>query len=131
MEMILVHERDSGTLEMITAALQMHGYRVCSLTDNDGNLIATIRQRHARLVLLDCWLNNAADQRTLQWIKSHFPAVPVIALSCDKRIGEQYRQLGFDDYLDMPFDLETLYRLVGAKLPRRKGSPANSSAARV
>ena len=106
METILVHERDRGTPKMLTAALQMGGYRVCSLTDSDGNPIETIGYR-AKLVLLDCRLNSAADQRMLQWVKAHFPAAREIAFSCYGRMTEQYRKLGFDAYLEMPFAPET------------------------
>lgn len=117
METILVQEMDAATLEVLTVALQMKGYRVRSLTDHDDNVLDMIRLHHPQLVLLDCWLSHYSGRQITHWIKAHFPQLPVIALSCDHNIQEEYRNLGFDGYLKKPFDLEVLYRAI------RKFSP--------
>ncbi|WP_295720321.1 response regulator [Mucilaginibacter sp.] len=122
METILVQENDLGTLEAVTEALQMEGFRVYSLTDCNDNVLDMIRRHHPRLVLLDCWLFNHSGKQVCQWIKAHFRRLPVVALSCDDQIDVHYRELGFDDYLKKPFDLDQLYYVVRKQLTwhRRK-----------
>jgi len=43
METILVQETDAATLEVLTAALQMEGFQVCSPAGHDENIMETIR----------------------------------------------------------------------------------------
>src|SRR6185437_10035419 len=117
METILVQEMDADTLEVLTVALQMKGYRVCSLSDHHSNVIDMIRRYHPKLVLLDCWLGHNSGKQISHWIKSHFPKLPVIAFSCDTNIDEEYHKLGFDGYLKKPFDLDVLYQAIGKYLP--------------
>ncbi|SHM98705.1 response regulator [Mucilaginibacter sp. OK098] len=120
METIMVQEADAATLDVVTTALQMEGYRVCSLTDTNENALEMIRRYHPKLVLLDCWLRHHSDKQISHWIKSHFPRLPVIALSSDKQIDQEYHKLGFDGYLKKPFDMEVLYRVTQTYLHRRR-----------
>lgn len=120
METIMVQESDTATLEVVTAALQMEGYRVCSPTAYSENMLELIRRYRPKAVLLDCWLSNYSGKRMCQWIKSHFPQLPVIAFSCDEGINAQYRSLGFDDYINKPFDLDRLYQVVRKQIIQPK-----------
>jgi len=120
METIMVQENDEATLEVVTAALKMKGYRVCSLEDYNENAIERIRRYHPKLVLLDCWLGTHSGKKLGHWIKGHFRKLPIIAFSCDNQIEEQYRALGFDGYLKKPFDLEHLYDVVREHRHRKR-----------
>jgi DNA-binding response OmpR family regulator len=129
METILVQEADVATLDVVTTALKMEGYHVCSLTDNDENALDMIRRHRPKLVLLDCWLQRSSAGQVSQWIKAHFPRLPVVAFSCDNQIEEKYRQFGFDDYIKKPFDLKMLYRVIRKHLPKhKKHRPVNEVA---
>jgi DNA-binding response OmpR family regulator len=112
METIMIQEADAATLEMLTVALQMEGYQVCSMIGYKENVLDMIRRHHPKLVLLDCWLSNYFGTEICQLIKAHFPRLPVVALSCDNQIDQHYRQFGFDDYIKKPFDLDLLYQVV-------------------
>jgi DNA-binding response OmpR family regulator len=120
METILVQETDKDTLEVLTVALQMKGYRVCSLSDHHSNVLDMIRRHRPKLVLLDCWLGHHSGRQISHWIKAHFPKLPVIAFSCDNQIDREYHQLGFDGYLKKPFDLDVLYNAIKKYVPKRK-----------
>lgn len=128
METILVQETDAATLEVLTVALQIEGYRVCSLTaDQNENALDSIRRHRPKLVLLDCWLSHYSGKQINHWIKAHFPRLPVIAFSCDNQIDQEYHKLGFDGYLKKLFDLEVLYaaiRKYGHKRSRHKTTQA-------
>lgn len=120
METIMVQETDAATLDVVATALQMKGYRVYSLSDANENALDMIQRYHPKMILLDCWLNNYSAGQVSQWIKAHFPGLPLVAFSCDDHIEEKYRQFGFDDYVKKPFDLNALYRVVQKNLPRHK-----------
>lgn len=115
METIMIQEADKATRDVVSTALEMEGYLVCSLDDPE-NAADLIRRLRPKLVLLDCWLRNYSGKQLIQWIKAHFPALPLVALSCDNRIEEKYLQLGFDDYIKKPFDLDLLYQVVRRQL---------------
>lgn len=117
MDTILVHETDTATLEVLTVALQIKGYRVCNLNTQDDNVLELIRRYQPKLVLLDCWLSHYSGKQISHWIKAHFPKLPVIAFSCDNNIGEEYQKLGFDGYLKKPFELNGLYASIRKYLP--------------
>ncbi|WDF79578.1 response regulator [Mucilaginibacter sp. KACC 22773] len=119
METIMVQEADAATLDVVATALQMEGYRVCSLDDTNENALEMIRRHHPKLVLLDCWLSHNSAGQVSQWIKAHFPHLPVIAFSCDNQIEAKYRQFGFDDYIQKPFELHKLYQVIRKYLPQR------------
>ena len=120
METIMVQENDEATLEVVTAALKMKGYRVCSLDDYNENAIELIRRYHPKLVLVDCWAGTHSGKQIGHWIKAHFRKLPIIAFSCDNQIDEQYHTLGFDGYLKKPFDLEHLYGVIRKHLYLKK-----------
>src|SRR3569833_1464474 len=112
METILVHETDAATLEVLTVALQAEGHRVRTTTDHDENILDLIRRYHPKPVLLDCGLSDHFARQISQWIKSHFPKLPLIAFSGEITFEQDYRKFGFDGYLKKPFDLDALYRIV-------------------
>ena len=80
METIMIQEADEATLDVVTTALQMEGYQVCNLTDNNENALDMIRRYHPKMILLDCWLRNNSAGQVSQWIKSHFPRKPKIPI---------------------------------------------------
>jgi DNA-binding response OmpR family regulator len=116
METIMVQENDTATLDVLSVALQMEGFRVYGLAEQKENILVMIRRHHPKLVLLDCWLSDYSGKQICHWIKAHFRSLPVIALSCDNHIDAHYRELGFDDYLKKPFDLDQLYQVVRKQL---------------
>jgi len=123
METILIQERDESTLELLSAALQTKGYKVCGLADPNQNVLEMIGRYHPKLVLLDCWLNHYSGQRIAQWIKVHFPALPLVALGGDSEVSKHYRELGFNGYLTKPFDLNLLNRVLRKQIHRRTRRP--------
>jgi DNA-binding NtrC family response regulator len=119
METILIQDADEAIADIVITALRMNGYRACRLGNNQENILETIRSHQGKLILLDCWLGQQSA-RLCGWIKAHFPKLPVIAFSCDSNISQNFRLLGFDGYLNKPFDLQDLYRLARKFLPGRK-----------
>lgn len=120
METIMIQEANAATLDVVTTALQMEGYKVCSLTDKRENMLELIRRHRPKLVLLDCWLGHYSGRQISHWIKAHFPNLPVIAFSCDNEIDREYQRYGFDGYVKKPFELQTLYDVIKKHVPRHQ-----------
>ncbi|MFC0513068.1 response regulator [Mucilaginibacter angelicae] len=122
METILLQESDAAVFDIVSTALEMEGYRVFSLSNQHENALEMVRRHQPGLVLLDYWLRNHSG-KLCHWIKSHFPGVHIVVFSSDPGIRQQYHTLGFDGYLNKPFDLEELYAIVKkyARAPRARG----------
>jgi DNA-binding response OmpR family regulator len=120
METILVHENDMTTLEVVAAALEMEGYQVHHLTDDHDNTLEMIRRYQPGLLLIDCWRIDRSGRHLTYWIKTQFPHLPLIAFSCDNQIDQHYHDLGFDDYLKKPFDLDVFYKVIRKFLPCKR-----------
>lgn len=50
-------------------------------------------------------------------IKAKYPHLPVVALSCNVNIREKYAKDGFDGYIEKPFDIDLLYKIIRSHLP--------------
>ena len=48
----------------------------------------------------------------LKTIKASYPALPVIAMSCNNNINTVALAAGFDGYLEKPFEFDLLYRIL-------------------
>ncbi|WP_454804267.1 response regulator transcription factor [Mucilaginibacter phyllosphaerae] len=109
MKTILIFDPDPDLLEIICLALDLEGFVAIGLHDLNTDLMALIERHEPDLILLDFAY---ADKFCIEWcrhIKRFYPALPVIALSCNYNIGETYFGYGFDDCICKPFDLERLY----------------------
>ncbi|MFA6084055.1 response regulator [Mucilaginibacter sp.] len=120
METIMIQEPDAAILKRLTAALEMEGFRVYSLTDYKENILEMIRRHRPKLVLLDRRFSNYSGKQISHWIKAHFPRLPLIAFGCDNPIDQEYDRYGFDDYVKKPFDLNAFYQVIKRYLPKRR-----------
>ncbi|WP_316812341.1 response regulator transcription factor [Pedobacter heparinus] len=78
-----------------------------------------IDQCRPHVVMLDYRLNGEDAKQICYRIKSRYPHLPVIALSCNYNIDRLYGEGGFDDYIRKPFDLDLLYRVLRKYIPEK------------
>jgi CheY-like chemotaxis protein len=67
--------------------------------------------------MLDYRLSGEQCIQYCRKIKKRYPHLPVLALSCNSNIHEVYSQSGFDGYIEKPFDLDLLYRILRTYIP--------------
>ena len=65
--------------------------------------------------MLDFRLDGKVRLRILEKIKAKYP---VIAMSCNHNINDEYSAIGFDDYIPKPFDLDHLYPTLRKYIPK-------------
>ena len=119
METIIVQDTDKAILDMLTDALTMEGFQVCPVLDYNQDFIALIEQHRPHVVMLDYRLNGEVCREICFKIKSVYPHLPVIALSCNYNIDRLYGEHGFDAYIRKPFDLDLLYAILRKFIPAK------------
>ena len=112
METVIPQETDQDVLDIMYVALKMEGFRVYALADCGPGFLELIDKAKPHLVALDYLLSGEQCVKTCREIKSRYPHLPVLALSCNSNIHEVYTRFGFDDYIKKPFDLDLLYSIL-------------------
>lgn len=112
MKTIIVHETDEHILEVLTLALEIENYKVYLVKDCEANFLAIIKQVNPDVVILDYRLDGKKSIEILKTIKGPYQMLPVIAISCNNNINTVAYALGFDGYIEKPFDLDLLYRVL-------------------
>lgn len=124
METIIIQDTDRDILDLLYAALELEGFRVYALPDCDPDFLEVIDQARPHVVMLDYRLSGEECQRLCREIKTRYPHLPVVAMSCNNNINEVYDQYGFDDYIPKPFDLAHLYAVLRKHIPQVSPQPA-------
>jgi DNA-binding response OmpR family regulator len=119
METIIFQETDPDILEVLYAALELEGYQVYAVQDYDPDFLQVIDKARTHVVILDYRLRGEDCKRLCREIKAQYRHLPVLALSCNSNINECYHQDGFDGYVEKPFDLDQLYRILRAHIPKQ------------
>ncbi|MFI5139479.1 MAG: response regulator [Sphingobacteriales bacterium] len=117
METVIIQDTDQSILDILTIALQMEYFQVYSVLDYDSNFIDMIAKLKPHLVMLDYKLDGKICVKICHQIKNVYPHLPVIALSCNSNINDEYDRHGFDDYIPKPFDLDNLYAVLRKHIP--------------
>jgi DNA-binding response OmpR family regulator len=119
METIILQETDPAILEIITVALQMENFNVYAVLDPGSNFLELIDELRPHVIMLDYRLNGDSCVKICKEIKARYPHLPVIALSCNHNIHDEYNKYGFDDYIPKPFDLDNLYAILRKYIPNQ------------
>jgi DNA-binding response OmpR family regulator len=124
---ILVADDDPQLLRLETRNLELEGYAVRSASDGEQAL-KQIEQQIPDLVLLDVMMPKLDGFTVCQRVRE-FSAVPIIMVTARGQDQEKVRglDLGADDYLTKPFNIEELLARVRAVL-RRAHLSVNGSA---
>ncbi|SMC59290.1 Response regulator receiver domain-containing protein [Pedobacter africanus] len=113
METILVQDKDDAVLDVLSLALQEEGFEVISVnTCDEKKILELIDQQRPHVVMLDIRMSDQDCIDVCKLIKLKYPHLPVIALSCNNNVHEQYNTNGFDGYIKKPFDLDLLYKII-------------------
>ena len=111
MKKVIVQDTDIDLLETLTIVLKDAGFDVLPVREYK-DVIKHIPLFSPNLVLLDYKLAGEQSINICQSVKRRFPQLPVIALSCNLTIQKEYARAGFDDYIEKPFELDHLIKVV-------------------
>ncbi len=116
---ILIAEDEVGIARFLERALEAEGYSTEVAADGDA-AIGLALTGDFDLVLLDVMLPGRSGLEVLQEIRTHRPEVPVVMVTALGQKEDVVRglNLGADDYVTKPFDLDELIARVRAQLRR-------------
>lgn len=115
----MVQDTDAAVLEVLTLALEAEGFSVCPVKLCDEHVMEMIDKVRPHVVMLDYKLDGEDCIKLCQRIKTKYPQLPVLALSCNVNIQERYKCSGFDDYIKKPFNLNLLYKVLRKYIPAK------------
>jgi two-component system response regulator MprA len=116
---ILVVDDEPAVREALRAGLEFEGYEVIVAADGLGALEAIAKQIPDAIVL-DVMMPRMDGLTVLRRLRSFDSALPVLLLTARDTVGDRVTGLdvGADDYLAKPFDLDELYARLRALLRR-------------
>lgn len=116
--MIIVQEKDEAILDVLKMAMELEGFEVTTVQNYDLDFLKLIEKARPHLVILDYLLDGRESIQICKHIHENYPHLPVIALSCNSNIHEEYSKQGFDDYIPKPFDLDLLFSVIRKYIPQ-------------
>jgi len=117
MDKIIIQETDPEILNVLELALTEAGFDVHATDHCSPDFLDLIAERQPHLVVLDYKLSGKDAIEVCYKIKQRFPHLPIIALSCNYNINQDYERHGFDDYIRKPFDLDLLIKILRKHIP--------------
>jgi DNA-binding response OmpR family regulator len=125
---ILLVDDDALLRRSLAFNLEQAGYRVSTAASAEDALALAERDR-PDLVLLDIGLPGMDGLAALRYFDSQVGGVPVIFLTARRRELDEVLglELGADDYITKPFDLDVLLARIKVVLRRSEKTPASSS----
>lgn len=119
---ILLAEDDQQLGETLEQALTLEGYAVDFFQRGDRVLAAVDLASYDALVL-DIGLPGCSGLEVLRQLRQRGNALPVILLTARDSVGDRVRglDLGADDYLGKPFDMDELFARLRSCLRRSAG----------
>jgi DNA-binding response OmpR family regulator len=117
--LILLIEDDPAIVRFLERGLAAHGHRTISADNGEDGLLMAAEEA-VELVLLDIMLPQLDGRRVLERIRLRRPDLPVLMLTARDEVHHKVEalDLGADDYLTKPFDLEELLARMRALVRR-------------
>ena len=117
MEKILVVDDEVHVVNILKKYLTSKGYEVYTAT-NGQEALSKVKEVTPHIVLLDIIMPGMGGMSVLQEIKKTNPKVAVIMLTAviDEELAKRALQLGADDYITKPFNLEYIEMVLMVKI---------------
>lgn len=105
---ILIADDDAGIVDSISMILEMVGYAV-TYTYN-GATVSAAALNDTDLILLDIWMSGHDGREICKQLKSNSQTkdIPVLMISASRDVKQSALDAGADDFLEKPFEMDTL-----------------------
>ncbi len=112
MKKILAADDDPAILEVLTFMLEDAGYDVKTTVNGQTEQMA--QEFLPDLILLDIWMAGSDGRTICKSLKSHklTQRIPIIIISANKDTTRIAKEIGADDFLSKPFEMEELLQKV-------------------
>ena len=121
MSKILIVEDEMPIVDLISMGLKANGYKIDYALDGEVGA-DLIEKNHYDLILLDIMLPKFDGYELLEYAKGE--QIPVIFITAKGELKDRVKGLnmGADDYIVKPFEMEELIARVNSLLRRFKGT---------
>ena len=120
MDKIVIQETDRAVVDVLKIALTEAGFEVYASDHLSAGFLDVIATKQPDVVMLDYKLSGQEAINVCNQIKQRFRHLPIIALSCNYNIDQEYREHGFDDFIRKPFDIDLLVKIIRKHIPKAK-----------
>lgn len=109
---ILVADDDGAILDALTLILEEAGYEVTATAD--GAMLQNLSQPMPNLLLLDIWLSgwNGRDICLALKREERTKHLPIVLFSANRETQRIAQEVGADDFITKPFDVDTLVQII-------------------
>lgn len=113
---ILIADDDPDILDALSLMLADADYETETIME--GLTVQQISDSHADLLLLDIWMSGIDGRDICKELKSQAAThnLPIIMISANKNVARLSKEIGADDYLAKPFDMDDLLAKVAKYL---------------
>lgn len=108
MKKVFLHEPDRSIFEVISYVLSDSGYLVKALPKFNHRLRQEIVNFKPGLIIIDYFRDLFTPLSICRLARSVDPNIGLIGLSCNTDLDKTYRKMGFDCFLQKPFDIDHL-----------------------
>lgn len=117
MNKILIVEDEQSIADMVKLCLSKNGY-ICEAVNDGMTATQKIEEKRYDLILLDIMLPDIDGYDVIEYIKQF--DIPVIFVTAKSSVSDRVKglNLGAEDYISKPFDLEELLARVATILRR-------------
>jgi DNA-binding NtrC family response regulator len=116
MERVLVVEDENPIRLLLSTILRQKGFAVVTSVTAEEALEHLQQEEEFQLVITDIQLPGINGLDLMEWVKRHFPALPVIVISAYAHRLAEAGQRGADNQLKKPFSYRELVDMVDATL---------------
>ena len=117
---ILIIEDNEDIMNMLTAMLQMKGYKV-STNLNYFEIESSIKELAPDAILMDMLLSGFDGREICKLLKAHHDGlakIPVIMISAHPNARKECLEAGADYFLEKPFDMEVFFKVIEIALQK-------------
>lgn len=112
MKTIIIIDPNLNLLEVLCYALSMKNYEAIGYSGYELELVDLIQNLIPSLILINLSIPIEEHIKSCCELKSLYPNLPIVAMSCNQNILKKNKPQIFDDIIDKPFDLNCLYILI-------------------
>jgi two-component system cell cycle response regulator DivK len=120
---ILIFDDDVDILSICTYILEEQGWEVHT-SQHCNNIDTTVRSIQPDVILMDNWIPDTGGVIATQTLKGQadLKDIPVIYFSANNDIQSLAKQAGADTFLEKPFDLNELEKVINKMATNRSKS---------
>ena len=113
---ILIADDDEGIVDAVTMIFEVMGYDV-EFTYDGGAVIDAVKSK-PDLIMLDIWMSGHDGRDICKLLKSdpEFKEIPILMISASRDIRQSAMDAGANDFMEKPFEMDSLLNKVGLLL---------------